>query len=95
MPICHGTGRSRDAGAVTAHRINFQGPPALAMRAATLLADAEGVELLSSLPPERGADPDVVLLGMTIDGTTDDVLDAVALVRTELPEGKIEIVGHS
>ena len=67
----------------------------MAMRAATLLADAHGVELVSSLPPERGADPELVLLAMTVDGTTDDVLDAVALVRDELPEGTIEIVGHS
>jgi hypothetical protein len=40
-----------DAVAVTVYRIRFEGPAALAVRVATGLADADGVELTSSEQP--------------------------------------------
>ena len=40
-----------NAGAVTVHRIRYTGPPALAVGVATLLADADGVDMISSHQP--------------------------------------------
>jgi hypothetical protein len=76
----------RDAGRVSAHRIDYRGPSAFAVSAARLLADADGVELTSSDPPKRLDDENVVL-SVTVEGGTDEVLDAVASVRAALPEG--------
>ena len=82
----------RDAVAVTAHRIQYEGPATSAVRAATLLADAEGVELVSSQPPQRRGEGDAVLLGLTVEGSPDEIERALADVRTQLPPGaKIEL----
>jgi len=76
----------RDAGVVSAHRIDYRGPSSFAVSAARLLADADGVELTSSQPPKR-IDEENVELSVTVEGETDEVLDAVASVRAVLPDG--------
>ena len=71
---------------MAAHRIKYEGPSSLAVRAATMLADADGVELVSSEPPERresGADK--VVLAFTAEGTAKAVMAAVKLVGDSLP----------
>jgi hypothetical protein len=71
---------------MAAHRIKYEGPSSLAVRAATMLADADGVELVSSQPPERrdkGADK--VVLAFTVEGTGNAVMAAVKLVGESLP----------
>ncbi len=72
--------------AVTTHQVTYQGPPELAVRAATLLADAEGVELTSANQPVvlEGADQ-TVLLALVLDGTVEAVTAAVDSVRAALP----------
>jgi hypothetical protein len=75
----------RDARGVPRYRISYTGPSTEAVRAATLIADADGIELTASKPPQRRGD--AVVLELTVDGTTDDVLDAVALARGQLPQG--------
>ena len=84
----HDDGTSRDAGVVTTHQVTYQGPPAFAVRAATLLADSVGVELTSANQPEvlDGADQ-TVLLALTLEGTLDAVTAALDSVRAELPPG--------
>ncbi len=86
-------GRTCDAGEVSNHRVRFEGPASLALRVATSLADAEGVELVSSDQPVT-LDHQTVELNLTVDGTFDAVADAVATVRNEVPPGaSIEITG--
>lgn len=78
----------RDAGAVTAHRITYEGPAALAVQAATLIADATGIELTSANSPEPlDGRPDVVRLALEVEGTEDDVVAAVSAVGAGLPDG--------
>jgi hypothetical protein len=78
---------------VTAFRITYEGPASQAVRAATLLADADGVELTSSQPPQHApGSNDVVVLPLTVEGTSDAVLDAVGQLREALgPGARIEI----
>lgn len=77
---------SRDAWAVTPHQVTYQGPPAFALRAATVLADSDGVELTSANQPEvlEGADQ-IVLLALVLEGTSEAVMAALDSVRSELP----------
>lgn len=71
---------------VTAHRITYEGPAGLAMGAATVLADAEGVELTSADRPEPLAGlADRVRLAVNVEGAPEDVAAAAALVRAGLP----------
>lgn len=71
---------------MTAHRITYEGPAAFAVRAATLLADAEGLELTSAGEPERGDDAaGSVLLRLTVQGTVDAVTAAVDRIGADLP----------
>ena len=80
-----------NAGAVTAYKIRFEGPAALAMGVATALADADGVELTSSKPPST-LDKNTVELNVSVKGTHDAVAAAVAGISDELPTGaSIEI----
>jgi hypothetical protein len=74
----------RDAVGVTFYRVRYEGPAALAMRVATELADADGVDLQSSDTPTTLAEGSVQL-AVTVDGAPDDVLDAVGAVRGWLP----------
>jgi hypothetical protein len=71
---------------VTTHQVTYQGPASLAVRAATLLADADGIELTSAAPPEHpdGSDA-VVRLAVTLEGSDGDVAAALESVRLALP----------
>ncbi len=76
---------------MTVYRIRFEGPAALAVRVATALADADGVELTSSKRPSI-LDENTVELDVSVDGTRDAVAAAVSSIRDELPDGaSIEI----
>ena len=77
---------------MTAYRVRFEGPAALAVGVATALADADGVELISSEPlSNRGAN--TVQLDVAVEGAGDDVAGAVASIRDGLPVGaSLEIV---
>ena len=77
---------------VTTYRVRFEGPVELALRVATALADADGVDLTSSEAPTPKASG-LVGLDVTVDGLPDDVIAAVGGVRGWLPdEATIEIV---
>jgi len=78
---------------VTQYRVRFEGPAALALRVATALADADGVELISSDQPAT-LDDTMVALNVTVEGTFDDVADAVASIHGEIPSSaSLEITG--
>lgn len=82
----------RDAVAVTTYQVLFEGPVELALRVATALADADGVDLMSSEAPTPKASG-LVGLEVIVDGLPDDVIAAVGGVRGWLPdEATIEIV---
>jgi hypothetical protein len=73
---------------VTIHRITYQGPPSLAVPTATMLADAEGVELTSAQEPQHPDGlADTVRLALTVEGTPEAVAAAVSLIRDGLPAG--------
>ena len=77
--------------AVTVHRLRYQGPAAMTVRVATAVADADGVDLLSSEPPKL-VDAGTVALEMAVEGDADSVSRAVAMIRDDLPVGaSIEI----
>jgi hypothetical protein len=77
---------------VTTYRIRFEGPPALALRVATELAEADGVDLTSSEAPAPRASG-LVGLAVTVEGLPDDVVAAVGGVRAWLPkEASIDVV---
>lgn len=78
---------------MTAYRVRFQGPAALTVRAVTALADADGIELISSDQPVV-LDDNMVMLSATVEGAFDAVADAVAGIRGGMPPGvSIEIAG--
>ena len=71
-----------------AYRITYEGPSLVAMQAATQLADADGVDLTSSQPPQRGQGAaGTMVLAMVVEGTEEAVKAAVVSVRAELPPG--------
>ena len=73
---------------MTTHRITYHGPPALAVQAATLLADTHGIELTSAGQPEPADGPaGTVLLALVVDGTPEAVVAAVGRMRETLPAG--------
>ena len=77
---------------MTTYRVRFEGPVELALRVATALADADGVDLTSSEAPTPKASG-LVGLDVTVDGLPDDVIAAVGTVRGWLSdEATIEIV---
>jgi hypothetical protein len=71
--------------AVPTYRVRYEGPRQLAIGVARQLADAPGVDLTSSAPPGNTADG--VHLELIVEGTADDVLDAVGAARSGLPDG--------
>lgn len=86
-------GPTCDAGDVTNSRVRFEGPAALTLRVATALADADGVELISSDQPVT-LDEGMVALNVTVEGAFEAVAHAVASIRDEMPSGaSIEITG--
>ncbi len=80
-----------NAGTVAVRRISITGPATLAIHVATALADADGVEMISSEPPSV-LDDDTVELKVAVEGASDAVADAVSSIREGLPKGaSIEI----
>ena len=80
-----------DAGNVSNYRVRFEGPAALAISVATALADADGVELISSDQPLT-LDENIIALDVTVEGAFDAVADAVARIRGGMPtDASIEI----
>jgi hypothetical protein len=78
---------------VPSYKVRFEGPSPLALGVATALADAIGVELISSDPPLNLADGKVAL-NVAVEGAFDAVADAVATIRGDLsPDASIEIIG--
>ena len=65
-------------------RISYEGPPSFAVRAATLLAEADGVELTSSEPPDH-RDGDSVMLALTVEATEEAVDGALSAIAAHLP----------
>ncbi len=73
------------------YRVRFEGPAAFALSVATALADADGIELISSDQPVA-VDENIVALNVTVEGEFDAVADAVASIRGGMPtEASIEI----
>ncbi|MDQ4132255.1 MAG: hypothetical protein M3179_03400 [Actinomycetota bacterium] len=73
---------------MTTHQVKYEGPSSLAVRVATALADAEGIDLTSADKPERlGGSGQTVLLALTVEGTTEAVLAAVRAIGEGLPAG--------
>ena len=63
----------------------------MTVRVATAVADADGVELVSSEPPSL-VDAGTVVLEMAVEGDADSVSRAVAMLRDDLPvDASIEI----
>jgi hypothetical protein len=58
----------------------------MAVRIATDVADADGVELMSSEPPSTVGD-DTIKLDVTVEGERESVARAVAKIRDGLPSG--------
>ncbi len=73
---------------VDKHRVRFVGPIALALRVATTLADADGVELISSDQPVALGDG-AVALNVMVEAELDAVVEAVAGIRREMPAGAL------
>lgn len=73
---------------MTTHQVKYEGPAALAVRVATLLADAHGIDLKSAEKQEDpGRSVGTVLLALTVEGTTEEVAAAVGAIRDGLPAG--------
>ena len=79
---------------MTSYRVRLEGPAAVTLSVATALADADGVELISSAQPVT-VNEGVLALEVTVEGAFDAVADAVASIRDSLPTGaSIEITGR-
>jgi hypothetical protein len=75
-----------------AYRITYRGPQSLAVQAARLIADADGIELTSSEPPTLDDDPERVILALTVDAEPDAVTAAVDDVGSLLsPHATIDV----
>jgi hypothetical protein len=71
---------------VTTHQVKYEGPSSFAVRVATLLADADGIELKSAEKQEYGDGPaGVVLLALSVEGTSEAVMAAVRSIAAGLP----------
>jgi hypothetical protein len=86
---------SRDAWAVSSHQVRYEGPSSLAVSVATLLADAEGIELRSAEKQEPDGEPvEPVSLVLTVEGTTEAVTAAVGSIDLGLPpDARIRLEG--
>ena len=77
---------------MTSHQVKYEGPPALAVQVATLLADAEGIDLKSAERRERADGSGETVLVLTIDGTTEAMTAAVGSIEAQLPsEARITV----
>ena len=73
---------------MTSFQVTYRGPSTVAVRAAALLADADGIELTSAArPDDPTASDEAVVLELTLMGTTEAVTAAVDNVQGELPPG--------
>lgn len=77
----------RDACTVTSFQVTYRGPSTIAVKVAALLADADGVELVSAARPDVPAASEEAVLAVTLEGTTDAVTAALDAVRDQLPAG--------
>ena len=71
---------------MASYRVRFEGPSTLALDVATELADAHGIDLVSSDQPSLLGNGTVALT-VVVEAGDDDILDAVANIRKRLPEG--------
>ena len=71
---------------MTTHQVTYRGPSTFAVRAAALLADADGVELTSANRTDDPSDDSVALV-LTIEGTDEAVAAAIDAATAELPAG--------
>jgi hypothetical protein len=69
---------------VTSFRISYVGPRSFAVRAATLLAEADGIELTASDPPAL-RDDDSVLLALSVEASHQAVDEALRDIAALLP----------
>ena len=69
---------------VDKHRVRFVGPTTLALRVATTLADADGVDLISSDQPVTLGDG-TVALNVMVEAELAALVEAVAGIRREMP----------
>ena len=77
---------------MTSHQVKYEGPPALAVQVATLLADAEGIDLKSAERKEHADGSIETVLVLTIEGTTEAVTAAVGSIEAQLPsEARITV----
>ncbi len=65
--------------------MKYEGPSSFAVRVATQLADADGIELTSAEKQEGDESVDTVLLVLTVEGTPEAVMAAVRSVGAGLP----------
>ena len=72
--------------AVSVFRIRYEGPAALAVGIVRELADADGIDLVSSDPPEV-REPGTVALDVAVEATDADVASALTRIRSDLPAG--------
>jgi hypothetical protein len=73
---------------VTSHQVTYRGPSTFAVRAAALLADADGLELTSAnRTDDLAAQEETVALELTLAGTHEAVAAAIEAVEKELPAG--------
>lgn len=73
------------------HRIRFEGAAADALTVATIVADAEGVDLTSSEPPVPVGDGRV-RLDLDVQGPSGSIEATVERIRSDLPtDSSIEL----
>ena len=71
---------------MTSHQVKYEGPSSLAVSVATLLADAEGIDLTSAEKLEHtDGSVEAVVLKLTVEGTAEAVTAAVGSIRGGLP----------
>ncbi|MGH9278784.1 MAG: hypothetical protein ACRD12_11870 [Acidimicrobiales bacterium] len=70
------------------HRVRYEGPRSLAMQAARLLADSQGIELRSAGSPEPLSDSaGETGLTLTVEGTAEAVQAALERIQAALSSG--------
>ena len=71
---------------MTTHQVKYEGPSSLAVSVATLLADAEGIDLTAAEKLERtDGSGETVVLKLTLEGAREAVMAAVGSIRVGLP----------
>ncbi len=72
---------------MTTHEVTYRGPSTFAVRAAALIADADGVELTGATRADDLDTEGSVVLVLTVEASDDAVAAGLAAVRAELPAG--------